>query len=446
MPDTPLASDRGRATHTPRGGRLPRGVLLMLAGAILSSACPCGASAGDFALRDGDTVVFLGDSITAARTYGRIVENYTLLRFPDRKVHFLNAGWGGDTAEGGLRRLDRDVLDRGATVLIVAYGVNDIGWGTHADEVHRRIYLDSIRGIVERAKARKVRVYICSAAATAESPDAAERGFLQTMCDDGMAIARELGEHAIDIQRGMRAIQRAVLKANERAKPEDRQSLHVADGVHLNDLGQLAMAFSILKGLDAPAEVSSVAIDVSADGPRAAEARGCKVNRVTGGPDRLEFDRLDDGLPLNFGLFGALNFRYVPIPEELNRYLLRVRGLPTGRYAIEADGRGLGTWTDAELARSVNLASATADGWQPGGPWDAQAWILQDMTQGRDKMASGRLFLDHYLPAHPDGVRLHALDSEINARIEDLQRALVKPRPFHFVIHPAPAEATKVSP
>ena len=38
----------------------------------------------DFALRDGDTVVFLGDSITAARTYGKIVENYTLLRFPDR--------------------------------------------------------------------------------------------------------------------------------------------------------------------------------------------------------------------------------------------------------------------------------------------------------------------------------------------------------------------------
>ena len=52
------------------------------------------AKADDFALRDGDTVVFLGDSITAARTYGKIVENYTLLRFPDRKVRFVNAGVG----------------------------------------------------------------------------------------------------------------------------------------------------------------------------------------------------------------------------------------------------------------------------------------------------------------------------------------------------------------
>src|SRR5262245_26457594 len=74
------------------------------------------AARGEFALRDGDTVVFLGDSITAARTYGKIVERYTLLRYPDRKVHFINAGWGGDTAAGGLGRLDRDVFARGATV------------------------------------------------------------------------------------------------------------------------------------------------------------------------------------------------------------------------------------------------------------------------------------------------------------------------------------------
>src|SRR4051812_12071949 len=119
------------------------------------------AGRADYALRDGDTVVFLGDSITAARTYGKIVENYTLLRFPDRKVRFHNAGWGGDTAAGGLKRLDRDVFARGATVVIVAYGVNDIGWGGKADAEHKQIYLDSIRGIVERCKGRGVRAFIC---------------------------------------------------------------------------------------------------------------------------------------------------------------------------------------------------------------------------------------------------------------------------------------------
>src|SRR5437868_12460382 len=101
----------------------------------LAALVPCRA---DFAIRDGDTVVFLGDSITAARTYGKIIENYTLLRFPERKVRFYNAGQGGDTAAGGLARLEKDVFARGATVLIVAYGVNDIGWGTKADDEHKQ--------------------------------------------------------------------------------------------------------------------------------------------------------------------------------------------------------------------------------------------------------------------------------------------------------------------
>ena len=98
---------------------------------LLSVAClllPVRFALADYALQDGDTVVFLGDSITAARTYGQIIENYTLLRFPERKVHFINAGWGGDTAAGGAARLERDVFSRNATVLTVAYGVNDIGW------------------------------------------------------------------------------------------------------------------------------------------------------------------------------------------------------------------------------------------------------------------------------------------------------------------------------
>src|SRR6186713_1272619 len=92
---------------------------------VIAAGLSSTARADEFALRDGDTVVFLGDSITAARTYGKLIENYTLLRFPDRKVRFVNAGVGGDTAAGGLKRLDRDVFAHKPTVLVVAYGVND---------------------------------------------------------------------------------------------------------------------------------------------------------------------------------------------------------------------------------------------------------------------------------------------------------------------------------
>jgi lysophospholipase L1-like esterase len=415
-------------------GRFLPALLAFLAG--LPVAASRGVEAADFALRDGDTVVFLGDSITAARTYGKIVENYTLLRYPDRRVHFHNAGWGGDTAAGGLNRLDRDVFTEGATVLIVAYGVNDIGWGTRADEAHKQLYLESIRGIVKACRQRGVRVFVCSAAITAEDPDRSEHGFLQAMCDEGMAIARSLGEQAIDVQRTMRKIQRTVLKANVAAKPQDRQAFHAADGVHLNDLGQLAMAFAILKGLDAPADVSSAVLD--ARGPRVVAAEGCRVSDLSGGEDWLKFQRLDDGLPINFGLFGALQFRYVPIPEELNRYMLTVRNLPEGRYEVRVDDRSVGQFTGRQLADGLNIASATADGWEPGGPWDAQAWAVREVTEARSQVASSRRLLDHYLPAHPARAAIHARDAEIDRKIEDLQRTILKPRAFHFVIRRIP--------
>ena len=259
--------------------------------------------ADDFAIRDGDVVGFLGDSITAARVYGKHIENYTLLRYPDRKVQFINLGIGGDTASGGLKRLQRDVFDKHVTLLTVAFGINDIGWGMKADDTHRQLFLDSIRGIVQACKARGVRVYICSAAATGGDPDKTENDFLQRMCDEGLAIAEEEGEHAIDVQRTMREIQRRVLKSNEKLPPEKHETLHAADTIHLNDLGQLAMAFAILKGLGAPEEVSSATVDAGTS--QVISAVACSVSDIKATADSLSFTRLDEGLPFNNGIFSC---------------------------------------------------------------------------------------------------------------------------------------------
>src|SRR5262245_8767825 len=119
---------------------------------------------GEFALRDGDTMAFLGDSITAARGYTKIVEHYTLMRYPAREGRFVNAGKGGDTMAGCLERIDRDVFEPGATVVTVAFGINDIGWGMKADAEHKQRYLDGIRTLIARCEARGVRVFICSPA------------------------------------------------------------------------------------------------------------------------------------------------------------------------------------------------------------------------------------------------------------------------------------------
>lgn len=402
--------------------------------ATLFACCLCAPVVwADFAIRDGETVVFLGDSITAARQYGKVIENYTLLRFPKRKARFINAGKGGETARGSLDRLDQAVFAQGATLVTVAYGVNDIGWGMKADDAHKREYLDAIGQIVDRCQRRGVRVFICSAAITSEEPDKAEHGFLQEMCDEGLALAKSRRAGTIDVQRTMREVQRRVLAANARQPDKAKHArMHVEDGVHLNDLGQVAMAFAILKGLGAPAEVSSATLD--ARDPAVVAHEGCKVTELRRSGDELSFTRLDERLALNLAPLWMLHGFYIPIGDELNRYLLAIKNLPEGRHEVRAGGRLLGAWPAAELSRGVNLASATADPWQPGGPWDAQAHAVKIFTDMRDELALARRGMNETLTAHP---RLHDLQNEmavLEKNLVNLQRDTARPVPVRFIV------------
>lgn len=392
--------------------------------------------AADFALHDGDTLAFLGDSITAARGYTKVVEHYTLMRFPERRVRFINAGQGGDTAHGSLQRLERDVFKKGATVLTVAFGINDIGWGTKADDAHRQAYLDGIRGIVTQSKARGIRVFICSPAITAEAPDTAEKGYLQLMVDDGLALARSLGAETIDLSRGMREVQRRVLEGNAREKnPKDHNRLHVDDGVHLNDLGQLAMGHAMLRGLGAPTEVSSLTVDASA--LRTVAAENCTVSGLKRLPDGVEFRRLDRGLPLNLGIFGALNFRWIPIPDTINGYRLKVTGLEPGEYEVRVEGRLLGRYPADRLARGENIASATSNGWEPGGPWDAQSDAVREIVDARDEAWGGEHFRLQFNADNPGSAKIRRRAKAADDALVELARSIAKPYPYRFEIRKA---------
>jgi lysophospholipase L1-like esterase len=87
-----------------------------------------------FALRDGDRVLFYGDSITEQRLYTTFVEEYVTTRFPRLRIRFIPAGWAGDRVSGGAggcvdERLRRDVIAEKPTVVTIMLGMNDGGYG-----------------------------------------------------------------------------------------------------------------------------------------------------------------------------------------------------------------------------------------------------------------------------------------------------------------------------
>ena len=77
--------------------------------------------------QDGETVCFLGDSITHGGAFHAMIYDYYLTRFPGRTVHFVNAGIAGDTAGGAMGRLKEDVFSKSPSTVVVMFGMNDVG-------------------------------------------------------------------------------------------------------------------------------------------------------------------------------------------------------------------------------------------------------------------------------------------------------------------------------
>ena len=76
--------------------------------------------------KDGERIVFFGDSITRQGFYEGYLQLHTDLTRPRSGVKILNAGVSGDTAEGGLVRFDWDLKPFRPDRVFMMFGMNDV--------------------------------------------------------------------------------------------------------------------------------------------------------------------------------------------------------------------------------------------------------------------------------------------------------------------------------
>jgi len=126
-------------------------------------------SAGQLALHDGDVVVFCGDELIdtpdprKSVTFPVLVETFLTVRYPNLHVRYHNAGWAGDSATRVGLRLQRDVLTRKPTVVVICLGMNDSQYHPFGEKPGLlETFKKELTRIVKRCRDAGARVWLVS--------------------------------------------------------------------------------------------------------------------------------------------------------------------------------------------------------------------------------------------------------------------------------------------
>ncbi len=201
-----------------------------------------------FMLHETNTIVSIGDSITAAGGYLRDVDATLAVLYPKLKIPaIVNVGISGQKAEDLVGRFQQDVVNRKPTVVTLSIGINDV-WhrlGAPHDENVLKAYKENIEKMVDMAQAADIKVILLAPTLITEDVAADGNARLVAYVDAMKAIAKEKKCGLADLH----GMFREALKH----KPADvTGDWLTSDGVHMNPLGDAIMAVGVLRGLGVP--------------------------------------------------------------------------------------------------------------------------------------------------------------------------------------------------
>lgn len=202
----------------------------------------CIAAEAKPAIKNGETIAFMGDSITAAgwsnpRGYVRLV--MAGLKANGIEATAVPAGISGHKSDQMLERLQRDALDKKPDWMTLSCGVNDVWHGAKGIPLDQ--YKTNITAIVNQCQAQGVKVMILTATVIGEDLDNENNRKLIPYNEFLRQLAKKKKCKLADLNQ---TFQKAI-KADA-AKPGLK---FTGDGVHMNPAGDQIMAKGILEAL-----------------------------------------------------------------------------------------------------------------------------------------------------------------------------------------------------
>ena len=213
--------------------------IVSLFGILISAAL-----SAQIAVKNGDVIAFLGDSITA---YGNSVPaGYVNLVMSGLKTNGIQAvkipsGFGGHNSVLMLERLERHILKKKPQIMLLSCGVNDVWYGKRG--VQLEDYRKNITEIVTRTQAAGIKVGIMTATMIYEAPN----GIFNRRLAEYNKFLRELAAEKKCLLIDLNADLVKFIKDFKAAHPKAKGNLLTVDGVHMNTAGNELMAIGILR-------------------------------------------------------------------------------------------------------------------------------------------------------------------------------------------------------
>ena len=228
--------------------------LTAIVGSILFLAITTPAVFADpppIVLKKGDRIVFLGDSITAAGNNGKgyiqVIRDHLADKKKDLSIECIGAGISGNKVPDLQKRVDKHVIDKKPTIVVIYIGINDVWHGEKNPKngTAPEVFESGLKEVIGKCTKAGAQVILCTPTVIGEIPDGGNGldGKLDDYATISRKVAKELNLPLCDLRKAFVDH----LQANNEKKKAS--GVLTTDRVHLNEAGNRLVAQTILKSL-----------------------------------------------------------------------------------------------------------------------------------------------------------------------------------------------------
>jgi lysophospholipase L1-like esterase len=199
-------------------------------------------------LKTGDRIIFFGDSLTylagkeepkdrVTRGYVRIVKETLDSTHKDQKIEVDWVATGGHTVPDLLKRVDKDVIAKKPTIVVIQIGCND------ARRIPAETFKSSLEELIDKLQKEKIQVVQCSLTSVGEKHDGTNKD--DPKLEQFAEIERQVAEKK---NVPLNDLRKAFVEYWKKNNPENKASgILTYDGNHFNDAGHRFVAEQMLK-------------------------------------------------------------------------------------------------------------------------------------------------------------------------------------------------------